>query len=65
MQCHVEVTEEMIEHWYTIGINEIANSSGPGVQSSESVHIDITQRVLQLHVIAKRLYANWILGLKR
>lgn len=65
MQCHVEVTEKMIEHWYAIGINEIANSSGPGVQSSESVHIDITQRVLQLHVIAKRLYANWILGLKR
>ncbi|MEE8529815.1 MAG: type 1 glutamine amidotransferase [Nitrosomonadaceae bacterium] len=63
MQCHVEMTEEMVKVWYQVGAEEIANSPGPAVQSQEAVRKDLANRVSALNVIAKFLYTRWISSL--
>jgi GMP synthase-like glutamine amidotransferase len=63
MQCHVEMTAELIEAWCRSGAKEIAESSGPAVQSSEAIQQDLDRRLKHLHAIADRIYARWVEGL--
>ncbi len=63
MQCHVEMTEEMVKIWYEVGSKEIANSTGPAVQVSKAAQKDLANRIFALNVIAERLYRKWITGL--
>lgn len=63
MQCHVEMTAEMIRQWCRDGAAEIAASGGPAVQSPEAMAADIDRRVAALNAVADRIYANWIAGL--
>lgn len=63
MQCHVEMTEEMVKIWYEVGAKEIANSTGPATQSSEVAQKDLANRVFALNAIARRLYTKWISSL--
>jgi GMP synthase-like glutamine amidotransferase len=63
LQCHVEMTEEMVRTWCKSGIAEIAASSGPSVESVEATQMDLAQRVPRLNQVASRLYEKWISGL--
>ncbi|MDN5836661.1 MAG: type 1 glutamine amidotransferase [Nitrosospira sp.] len=63
LQCHVEMTEEMVKTWCKTGIAEIAASTGPSVQSVEVIQTDLASRVAALNRIAHRLYEKWIAGL--
>ncbi|MEO8768329.1 MAG: type 1 glutamine amidotransferase [Nitrosospira sp.] len=63
MQCHVEMTEDMVKTWCQTGAEEIAGSSGPAVQSVEAILIDLASRVSVLNQVANRLYTKWISGL--
>ena len=63
LQCHVEMTEEMVKTWCEIGIEEIADSAGSSVQSVEAIQTDLTRRVAALNQVACRLYSKWISGL--
>jgi GMP synthase-like glutamine amidotransferase len=66
LQCHVEMTEEMIREWCAIGANEISeNSDSPGVQSIATIQSLIPLRLPQLHSMAEHLYTQWIKGLMR
>ncbi|MBC7779583.1 MAG: type 1 glutamine amidotransferase [Proteobacteria bacterium] len=65
MQCHVEMTEQMIRVWARSGWNEIRDNPVPSVQSGESMQTNLEARVGALHAIADRLYGKWIGGLKR
>ena len=60
MQCHLEITEKMVNTWYEAGAEEIENSSGTAVQSFEEVHVNLTNRVTALNEIAKNLYLKWV-----
>ena len=60
MQCHVEMTEKMVEIWYESGAGEIADSSGPGVQSLEAVQKNLANRISALNMVARHLYLKWI-----
>jgi GMP synthase-like glutamine amidotransferase len=60
MQCHVEMTEEMVKKWYTAGAGEIADSSGPAVQSLEAAQKNLTDRISALNMVARHLYSKWI-----
>ena len=60
MQCHLEITEKMVNTWYEAGADEIENSSGPAVQSFEEVQANLTNRVTALNEIAKNLYLKWV-----
>ncbi|MCO6434038.1 type 1 glutamine amidotransferase [Nitrosomonas nitrosa] len=65
MQCHVEVTEDMIRKWIEVNAEEIAiNRSSPAVQAAEEMLADLTSRLPQLKAVADRLYGKWISALK-
>jgi GMP synthase-like glutamine amidotransferase len=65
LQCHVEMTEDLIRTWCRGGAKEIAENRGsPGVQSPHEIERQITARVAALHRVADRLYARWTAGLE-
>lgn len=66
MQCHVEITAEMIETWCRIGIDDIDQNVGrsPAVQDALTIKTRMPELLPQLTGRAERLYARWIDGLK-
>ncbi len=66
MQCHVEMTRELIESWLESGAREIAESrASPGVQDPAEIRRDLEARLARLGGIADRIYERWIEGLSR
>jgi GMP synthase-like glutamine amidotransferase len=66
MQCHVEMTEEMIDEWYRLGEAEVREAAkSPAVQPVDEVRKDLKDRVSALHEVANRLYDRWTEGLSR
>ena len=66
MQCHVEMTEDLIRSWLRGGADEIRKSaSSPGVQQPAEVERRIAQRVEALHKVADRIYDKWTEGLAK
>ena len=63
MQCHVEMTAEMVEAWCEAGSGETGGGSGPPIQSVEAMQQDLANRVAALNGIARRLYTKWVSGL--
>ncbi|MFO7541515.1 MAG: type 1 glutamine amidotransferase [Thiobacillus sp.] len=65
MQCHVEMTPEMVSRWCRDGAAEIASSNSPGVQSPADIQSDLQVRTERLHLLADLIYSHWIQGLAR
>ncbi|MGA9163544.1 MAG: type 1 glutamine amidotransferase [Thiobacillus sp.] len=65
MQCHVEMTPELIASWCDHGAAEIAASNSPGVQSPGAIQADMLARTAQLHQLADKIYSRWIQGLRQ
>jgi GMP synthase-like glutamine amidotransferase len=64
MQCHVEMTPEMIRAWCESGKDELARCASPTVQSAREIEAHMEPRVSVLNSVAARLYERWISGLK-
>jgi len=60
MQCHVEITAELIASWCSSGVDEIAASPGPAVQSPDEIQRDLSARLARLHAVSERIYARWV-----
>ena len=65
MQCHVEMTPELIASWCDNGAAEIAASDSPAVQSPAAIQADLPARTTQLHQLADKIYSRWIQGLRK
>lgn len=65
MQCHVEMTPELVASWCDAGAAEIAASDSPGVQSPEAIQADLVARTAHLHRLADKIYSRWIQGLRK
>ena len=66
MQCHVEMTPELVRSWLDSGAEEMAASrASPGVQQAQWIERDIEQRTQALHEAAEALYERWSAGLSR
>ncbi|MDP3540558.1 MAG: type 1 glutamine amidotransferase [Azonexus sp.] len=66
MQCHVEMTPEMIATWCEQWADEaIAVSDQPSVQTPEAMQEEITQRLPVMRQLSGQLYSVWIKGLAR
>jgi GMP synthase-like glutamine amidotransferase len=66
MQCHVEMTEELVRTWVREGAGEIAASrDSPAVQAPAEIERDLGRRVAALHAVADRIYERWTEGLTR
>ena len=63
LQCHVEMTPELIKSWCETGAREIAENLGPSVQTAQAMQADLENRVPRLHRIADKLYSRWVKGL--
>ena len=63
MQCHIEMTREMVEAWCQTGAREINRSPGPAVQTVEAIKTDLERRLAALHRVADGVYKRWISGL--
>jgi GMP synthase-like glutamine amidotransferase len=64
LQCHVEMTGQMIRDWGEVGANEIAASvSSPVVQSASAMQAQMADKLPQLHAVARQLYQRWVAGL--
>lgn len=59
LQCHVEMTAEMVREWATVGQHELAQPSAT-VQSLETMTTDIEQKVAGLQAVADRIYRRWL-----
>ena len=65
MQCHVEMTPELIATWCDNGADEIAASSSPAVQAPAAIQADMAARTTALHTLADKIYSRWIQGLRQ
>ena len=66
MQCHVEMTEDLVRDWLRGGAAEIDRSrDSPAVQRPEQIERDLAQRLDALHAVADRIYDRWLEGLAR
>lgn len=65
LQCHVEVTEEMVKTWCQLNAAELAqHQDSPAVQGGDEIQNNLPQRLAALQSVADRLYQRWILALK-
>ena len=64
LQCHIEMTEELVRKWCQSGAREIARSGGPGVQSVDTILTDLAAKIDALHSVADCVYARWLQGLR-
>jgi GMP synthase-like glutamine amidotransferase len=65
MQCHVEMTADMIRRWCDGWENEVPGRDIPSVQTPEQMEERIDERVRDLGAVAARLYDRWTEGLAR
>jgi GMP synthase-like glutamine amidotransferase len=66
LQCHVEMTPELIRAWLHSGAQEIEESrASAAVQAPEEVERDLERRVAALNEVANRIYDRWTDSLAR
>lgn len=64
MQCHVEMTGDMVQKWYQCWASQVeASRSSPAVQSKQEMLENLSERVSMLNQQAHFLYGQWIKGL--
>ena len=66
MQCHVEMTPEMIATWCGQWADEaIAVADQASVQLPETMQAEISERLPLMRQLSEQLYSVWIKGLRR
>lgn len=66
LQCHVEMTRELVAAWCKSGAREIERNlkKSPAVQPVEEIRRDLDRRLAELHRAADRIYDRWMAGLQ-
>jgi GMP synthase-like glutamine amidotransferase len=64
LQCHIEMTQDLVQTWCTVGHREIERSRSPAVQPVDDILADLDARVAALHGVADTVYASWVAGLR-
>ncbi len=65
MQCHIEMTPDMIASWCESGSGEISRSKSPAVQSVATIMAESAAGLNKLHAVADGVYTRWTRGLVR
>jgi GMP synthase-like glutamine amidotransferase len=63
MQCHVEVTSELVQKWYQCWASQVETSRSPAVQTKHEMLENLSERIDQLNQQAHALYTRWVAGL--
>ena len=64
MQCHIEMTPQMIEAWCRDWAKENAEPNLPSIQTPTEMKSAANKNLLMLNRVADRLYAKWLEGRK-
>ncbi|MEK7711986.1 MAG: type 1 glutamine amidotransferase [Pseudomonadota bacterium] len=65
LQCHIEMTPELVRAWARDGAGEIARAlPAAGVQRPAQMLINLPERAARLNRVADVLYTRWVQGLK-
>jgi GMP synthase-like glutamine amidotransferase len=66
LQCHIEMTEQLVAAWLQGGEDEIRKAArSAGVQKREEIEKDLARRVEALHQVANRIYDRWSANLRK
>jgi GMP synthase-like glutamine amidotransferase len=67
MQCHIEMTPELVETWCASGGQEIEEGlrHSPAVQSVGEMREGLAVKIDRLHRVADAVYGRWVRGLVR
>ena len=63
MQCHVEMTADMVRTWCDVGGSEIATCVSPAVQQQPAITAGLEEHIAGLNATAQQIYNRWIAGL--
>jgi len=64
LQCHVEMTPEMIKTWCSVGADEVeASKASPAVQSVGEMQGRMAVELPRMNKVADLLYSHWVKGL--
>ena len=63
MQCHIEMTSEMVREWARVGADDLAPVCAT-VQDPQTMTTNLEARVARMQGLANVLYDRWIQGLK-
>lgn len=64
LQCHIEMTPDMVKMWTEQWKNDIATSAtSPAVQSADTMLAKVNEDCDILHAVADKVYSRWIQGL--
>jgi GMP synthase-like glutamine amidotransferase len=63
LQCHIEMTAEMVGEWVRAGGKESLTST-PSVQSEAEMMQDLSARIDTLHKVAEVFYTRWLHSLE-
>lgn len=63
LQCHVEMTQKMIQTWCRDWEKEHADPTLPSVQTPQEMMEEMRENLVLLNQIADRLYGKWCEGL--
>ncbi len=65
LQCHIEMTVEMVRKWCDEGEEELAEAqSSPAVQQANVMQQNLPLHCYFLNKVAAQVYTQWIKGLK-
>ncbi|HTL76320.1 MAG TPA: type 1 glutamine amidotransferase [Casimicrobiaceae bacterium] len=65
LQCHIEMTRDLVETWCRTGAGEIAAPGTDARQSRNEILRDLDARLIALQTTANGIYARWAQNLRR
>jgi GMP synthase-like glutamine amidotransferase len=63
MQCHIEMTSEMVREWARVGADDLAPVCAT-VQDPQTMTTNLEERVARMQGLADVFYDRWIKGLR-
>jgi len=60
LQCHLEMTRDLVESWCRTGHREIEKSQSPAVQPVMQILDGLEGKLKALHAVADTVYARWM-----
>ena len=65
LQCHIEMTRELVASWCTSALDELPVRSTAHMQSAADIMSDLPARVAALNAVSDGIYDRWAKGLRR
>jgi GMP synthase-like glutamine amidotransferase len=65
LQCHIEMTDALVETWLASGARELPDRSTAAMQTAADIRRDLDVRIPSLHAVADDVYARWASAIAR